>query len=75
MKQNAGDGGVGKRHGGAAAGLALVRSRLEQALPGLEGVEMVRGRSGELWSPRKMLRRAAWHERDHIEHIGKLLAK
>src|SRR5574340_562721 len=29
--------------------------------------------NGELWSPRKLLRRSAWHELDHIEHIGKLL--
>ena len=55
--------------------LALVRSRLEQILPTLEGVDLVRGRAGEFWSPRKMLRRSAWHELDHIEHIGKLLAK
>lgn len=55
--------------------LAQVRSRLEAVLPTLEGVKMVRGITGEFWSPRKMLRRAAWHELDHIEHIGKLLKK
>jgi hypothetical protein len=27
---------------------------------------------GELWSPRKLLRRAIWHERDHTEHILKI---
>ena len=36
-------------------------------------VDKVVGLEGELWSPRKMLRRAAWHERDHTEHIRKLL--
>lgn len=25
------------------------------------------------WSPRKLLRRALWHERDHTEHIRKVL--
>jgi hypothetical protein len=29
---------------------------------------------GEFWSPRKALRRALWHERDHIDHINKLIA-
>lgn len=53
--------------------LVMVRARLEEVLPTLEGVKMVRGKSGEFWSPRKLLRRAAWHELDHIEHIGKLL--
>ena len=30
---------------------------------------------GEIWSPRKLLRRALWHELDHIGHIYKLLVK
>ena len=34
--------------------------------------EMV-GLDGEFWSPRKSLRRALWHKRDHTEHIRKLL--
>jgi len=54
--------------------LAAVRTQLEKILPDLEGVELVRGVQGEIWSPRKMLRRAIWHELDHIEHIKKLLA-
>ncbi len=29
----------------------------------------------EIWSPRKMLRRALWHERDHLEHIQKFRAQ
>jgi hypothetical protein len=32
------------------------------------------GTDGEFWSPRKLLRRAVWHERDHTGHIRKLLA-
>ena len=43
------------------------------ALPKLNGVKQVVGVDGEFWSPRKMLRRALWHERDHTEHIRKLI--
>jgi hypothetical protein len=42
-------------------------------LPKLEGVKQVVGVEGELWSPRKVLRRALWHERDHTDHIRKLI--
>ena len=55
------------------AQLAAVRVQLEKTLPEFEGVELVRGVAGEFWSPRKLLRRAIWHELDHIEHIGKLI--
>ena len=51
------------------------RLELVEALPGLVDQERVIGREGELWSPRKVLRRAAWHERDHIAHIRQLLAR
>jgi len=54
--------------------LRVVRERLELVLPAQEGIDLVRGKDGEFWSPRKLLRRAAWHERDHIEHIQKLLS-
>jgi lipopolysaccharide/colanic/teichoic acid biosynthesis glycosyltransferase len=53
--------------------LEKVRSYLIQVLPGLAGSKQVNGVAGELWSPRKLLRRAAWHELDHIAHIRKLL--
>lgn len=49
--------------------LTQVRARLEQMLPGLAGVSRVVGVDGEFWSPRKLLRRAVWHERDHTNHI------
>jgi predicted RNase H-like HicB family nuclease len=52
--------------------LALVRARLEEVLPTLAGLVHVVGVDGELWSPRKLLRRALWHERDHTGHIHKL---
>lgn len=55
--------------------LKATRARLEAILPELEGVELVMGKQGELWSPRKLLHRALWHELDHIDHIKKLLAK
>lgn len=53
--------------------LGLVRDHFNTLLPKLDGVEKVVGVEGEFWSPRKMLRRALWHERDHTEHIRKLL--
>ena len=53
--------------------LEKVRTHLFQVLPTLEGSKQVVGISGEFWSPRKLLRRAAWHELDHISHIDKLL--
>jgi len=53
--------------------LAIVRAKLEQALPEMAGIEQVVGLDGEFWSPRKLLRRALWHEMDHIGHIAHLL--
>lgn len=52
--------------------LEMVREALVKALPGLTGLNQVVGISGEFWSPRKLLRRAIWHERDHTYHIHKL---
>jgi hypothetical protein len=52
--------------------LEVVRASLMEALPGLAGLKQVVGVDGEFWSPRKMLRRAVWHERDHTAHIYKL---
>jgi hypothetical protein len=53
--------------------LEKVRPALAEILPGLAGSSKVVGVNGEFWSPRKLLRRAVWHEYDHIEHIKKLL--
>lgn len=53
--------------------LRLVRRHFEALLPDLQGVNNVIGWKGELWSPRKVLRRAVWHERDHTDHIRKLI--
>ncbi len=54
--------------------LEMVRSRLKEVLPSLVGSKVVVGKAGEFWSPRKLLRRALWHELDHIGHIQKLLS-
>jgi hypothetical protein len=53
--------------------LKKARERLVEILLGLAGSKQVTGVSGEFWSPRKLLRRAVWHECDHIAHIRKLL--
>jgi hypothetical protein len=53
--------------------LAAVRDHFNSLLPKLDGMNKVVGLEGEIWSPRKVLRRAVWHERDHTEHIRKLL--
>ena len=53
--------------------LEKVRTNLVEILPGLVVSTQVVGVSGEFWSSRKLLRRAVWHEYDHIAHIRKLL--
>lgn len=52
--------------------LSQVRRHLLEVLPSLQGSQTVLGEYGEFWSPRKLLRRALWHERDHTAHILKL---
>ncbi len=49
------------------------RDLFNRTLPKLIDVSQVVGDDGEFWSPRKILRRALWHELDHIEHIKKLI--
>jgi uncharacterized damage-inducible protein DinB len=55
------------------ARLEKVRKQFNTALFKLDGVSQVVAIDGEFWSPRKALRRALWHERDHVDHIRKLL--
>lgn len=55
--------------------LVLVRQHLLELLPSLAGSEAVVETSGEIWSPRKLVRRALWHERDHTAHIHQLRAR
>jgi hypothetical protein len=53
--------------------MQLTLANLQGILPKTTGVEMVRGRSGEIWSPRKVLRRSCWHALDHCQHIHQLI--
>jgi len=53
--------------------LAVVREMLNAALSGLAGDGGVREDQGELWSARKLLRRAVWNERSQTGHIVKLM--
>jgi hypothetical protein len=46
-----------------------------KALPGLVNDARIDLVSGELWSPRKFLRRALWHRRDHLNHIQQFRRK
>jgi len=57
------------------ARLEMARARLLEVLPQLEGVARIEVKAGEMWSPRKMLRRALWHERDHTLHIRQFREK
>lgn len=54
--------------------LMLVRQHLLDVLPYFMGDERVVESNGELWTPRKVIRRALWHERDHAAHIRQLMA-
>ncbi len=54
------------------AHLEGARRALEQALREWVGRSVVVGVEGEFWSPRKVLRRAAWHERDHVAHLRQM---
>ena len=55
--------------------LGKVREYLIENLPRLASVTGVFSRTGEIWSARKVLRRALWHERDHTAHILQLRAR
>lgn len=55
---------------GLPALLDWTQSLILAALPGLVGQSRVELVNGEFWSPRKFLRRALWHRRDHIDHIA-----
>jgi uncharacterized damage-inducible protein DinB len=53
--------------------LAMVRENTINQLPGLIGDERITHNYDELWSSRKVVRRTLWHERDHTQHISRLL--
>jgi hypothetical protein len=52
--------------------LDQVRAHLLGILPSFAGQNKVTGIDAEFWSPRKLVRRTAWHERDHTDHIRRL---
>ena len=53
--------------------LAQVRENLVNVLHSLENKRFVYEVEGEIWSPRKVVRRACWHEKDHLVHIQKII--
>ena len=59
--------------GDPLAKLEKVRAHTRAQLPKLVGDGQVVECIGEQWSARKVLRRALWHERDHTQHIAKLV--
>jgi hypothetical protein len=52
--------------------LDQVRGHLLDSLPALGQRQSVLVMGGEIWSARKVLRRALWHERDHVQHLQRL---
>lgn len=54
--------------------LTKERGNLVEILPDLIELQQVVGKEGEIWSPRKVLRRVCWHEKDHIQQIKRLMA-
>ncbi len=54
--------------------LDQVHQAVLHALPGLSGKTLKIEIDSETWSPRKVLRRAVWHMRDHNFHIERLLS-
>ncbi len=53
--------------------LTVIRNFTITHLPDLIGSDLQTIRSGETWSPRKLLRRAIWHERAHTTQIIRYL--
>ncbi|MCJ7529944.1 MAG: DinB family protein [Anaerolineales bacterium] len=54
--------------------IETVRNNTQEQLWKLIGDIRITENSNELWSARKVVRRTLWHERDHTQHITKLLA-
>jgi predicted RNase H-like HicB family nuclease len=55
--------------------LMLVRAQFNEALKLMAGRDATATLQGETWSPRKIVRRALWHELDHAAHIRQLRAQ
>jgi predicted RNase H-like HicB family nuclease len=71
--------GIGRDRNGLPHGMSerleAVRACTLQAVPDLAEKEMVRESEGECWSPRKLVRRLLWHERDHVRQLESILPK
>jgi hypothetical protein len=55
--------------------LVTVRANTRNRLVKLIGEGRITERCGERWSVRKILRWTLWHERDHTQHIAKLMGR
>ncbi len=53
--------------------LGQTASEIDSIFPTLLKRVEVLGKDGEFWSPRKIIRRTLWHQRDHIDHIKELV--
>jgi hypothetical protein len=60
---------------GVLGKLVAVRANTRGQLVKLIGEGRITESCGERWSARKILRRTVWHERDHTEHIAKLVTR
>lgn len=54
--------------------ISMVRANTRAQWVRWVGAERITENFGELWSARKIVRRTLWHERDHTQHIARLLA-
>jgi predicted RNase H-like HicB family nuclease len=61
--------------GDAMGRLQAVRAAFRDRLPKWAGEDRTVEEFGEKWSPRKALRRALWHERDHIWQLENLITR
>jgi hypothetical protein len=52
---------------------AWIRAFTLRVLPTLAGRDILADCAGEGWTPRKVLRRVIWHERDHTQQIAAML--
>lgn len=60
---------------GLVALINWTQSLWQTALPGLVDSARVEVVEGELWSPRKMVRRGIWHRKDHTGHVWEFRGK
>lgn len=64
----------GKRPNGPLERFAWIRAFTLRVLPTLAGRDILADCGGEGWTPRKVIRRTIWHERDQTRQIATILA-